>query len=298
MAAVVPSSQRSGRQSPDHRIYIIMSDLPHHERIEDAAFRRAVDHIDAGDVAGLQAWLGQHPRLVLQRVVFEGGNYFRNPALLAFVAENPIRHGTLPPNIVAVARVILDAGAERDVLQETLELVCTGAVSRACGVQLPLIDLFCEYGADPNSVMRAAASHGEFEAVHALIGHGAAIDLPVAAALGLMDDFSRLLPTASKEDRHLGLALASRFGHLEIVRLLLDAGEDPDRYNPTGYHSHSTPLHQAAFAGYDGVVRLLVERGARVDFKDVLWQGTSADWAKHEGKTEIEAYLRAQEMEF
>src|ERR1700726_35654 len=29
-------------------------DLPHHERIEDPNFRRAVDLIDAGDVAGLR----------------------------------------------------------------------------------------------------------------------------------------------------------------------------------------------------------------------------------------------------
>jgi hypothetical protein len=54
-------------------------------------------------------------------------------------------------------------------------------------------------------------------------------------------------------------------------------------------------LHQAALAGHDKLVRLLVERGARVDLKDVLWQGTPADWAEHAGKTELEAYLRAQE---
>ena len=46
---------------------------------------------------GLRAHLKQHPKLVHQRVVFEGGNYFRNPTLLEFVAENPVRHGTLPP---------------------------------------------------------------------------------------------------------------------------------------------------------------------------------------------------------
>jgi hypothetical protein len=39
---------------------------------------------------------------------------------------------------------------------------------------------------------------------------------------------------------------------------------------------------------------MLVERGARLDLKDVLWQGTPADWAHHQGKTEIEAYLHAQ----
>ena len=42
-------------------------------------------------------------------MVFEGGNYFRNPTLLEFIAENPIRRGTLPENIAEVAKVILDA---------------------------------------------------------------------------------------------------------------------------------------------------------------------------------------------
>jgi hypothetical protein len=39
-------------------------------------------------------------------------------------------------------------------------------------------------------------------------------------------------------------------------------------------------------------VKLLVQRGARLDIKDVLWQGTPADWAHHENRTEIESYLR------
>ncbi|PYV14272.1 MAG: hypothetical protein DMG21_18735 [Acidobacteria bacterium] len=78
-------------------------------------------------------------------------------------------------------------------------------------------------------------------------------------------------------------------------RLLLDAGEDPNRYNPVGAHSHTTPLHQAAGAGHYAVVRLLVERGARLDLKDILWQATPADWARHAGRTAIEAYLRARD---
>jgi hypothetical protein len=87
--------------------------LPYRERIEDVTFRRAVDLLDAGDVAALRAHLGEHPSLVHQHVLFEGGNYFRNPTLLEFVAENPIRNGTLPANIVQVAEVILEA-VERD----------------------------------------------------------------------------------------------------------------------------------------------------------------------------------------
>jgi hypothetical protein len=268
--------------------------LPHHERIEDVTFRRAVDLLDAGDVAGLRAYLNQNPNLVHQHVVFEGGNYFHNPTLLEFIAGNPVRHSTLPANIVEVTKVILDAGPSQAALNETLTLVATGSVPRACRLQLPLIDLLCDHGADPNSAIHATALHGEFEAVNALIGRGVRIDLPVAAALGRVDDSRRLLPGASREGRHLALSLAASSGHVEIVRLLLDAGEDPNRYNPVGGHSHTTPLHQAAEGGHHEVVRVLVERGARLDLKDVLWQATPADWARHGGRTEIETYLREQ----
>jgi len=273
---------------PDHL------DLPHHERIADPVFRRAIDLLDAGDVAGLREHLKQHPKLVRQHVVFEGGNYFRNPTLLEFVAENPVRHGTLPDNIVEVAKVIVDAGVEQSALNGALMLVSTGSVPREYRQQLPLIDLLCEHGADPGSAIHAAALHGELESVNALLQRGAHMDLPVAAALGRTDDARRLLPDANREDRHLALALAADFGHVEIVRLLLDAGEDPNRYNPVGGHSHTTPLHQSAGRGHDEVVRLLVERGARLDLKDVLWHATPADWARHAGRTDIEAYLRGR----
>jgi hypothetical protein len=275
--------------------FIDQLDLPHQERIEDPVFRRAVDLIDAGDAAGLREYLKQHPRLVHQHVVFEGWNYFHNPTLVQFVAGNPVRHAVLPKHIVEVAKVILEAGPDKSELNETLMLAATGSVPRECGLQIPLIDLLCDYGADPNSAAHATALHGEREALQALMRRGARIDLPVAAALGRVEDFRRLLPASSKDDRHLALALAAQFGHVDIVRLLLDAGEDPNRYNPVGGHSHATPLHQAAGAGYDELVRLLVERGARLDIKDVLWQGTPADWARHEGKLKLEEYLRAAE---
>ncbi|HZD30216.1 MAG TPA: ankyrin repeat domain-containing protein [Candidatus Angelobacter sp.] len=269
-------------------------DLPHHERIEDPTFRHAIDLLDAGDAVGLQAYLQQHPNLSRQHVVFEGGNYFRNPTLLEFTAENPIRHGRLPANIVEVTRVILDAGFEPSALNDTLALVATGSVPHQCGVNLPLIDLLCDYGADCEGAKHGVALHGYGESLQALIRRGARIDLPVAASLGQTEDARRLLPSASPEDRHLALTLAADHGHLEVVRLLLDAGEDPNRYNPPGGHSHTTPLHQAALGGYEEVVRLLVERGARLNMKDILFHGTPADWARHAGRTPIEDYLRAR----
>jgi ankyrin repeat protein len=127
----------------------------------------------------------------------------------------------------------------------------------------------------------------------AQIEGGARINLPIAAGLGRMADFIRLLPSSISEDRHLALSVAANLGQFEIVKLLLEAGVSSNRYNPVGGHSHTTPLLQAAGRGYENIVRLLVEHGARLDTKDLLWNATPADWARHSGMKEIEAYLLA-----
>ena len=157
-----------------------------------------------------------------------------------------------------------------------------------------MIDLLCDYGADPDGAMRSALGHGEWQAVDALIGRGAKVDLAAAAATGRVEDALRALPAADSELRHRALAWAAQYGHADIVRLLLDAGEDPNRYNPQGTHSHSTPLHQAAFAGHADVVRLLVERGARLDMTDIHHHGTALEWAEYAGRVEVAGYLRVR----
>lgn len=273
-----------------------MLERPHHERIEDPVFRRAVNLIDDGDADQLRSHLANNPSVVTQRVMFEGGNYFRNPTLLEFVAENPVRHDGLPPNIVEIARTILEAGGRFDQssVDSTLELVSSGRVTRECGAQIPLISLLCGHGADPNAALPSALVHGEWSAVHALIARGAQVDLAAAAATGRSEDVQAALPTADAALRHRALALAAQHGHADVVRILLDAGEDPNRYNPEGTHSHSTPLHQAALAGHADVVRLLVERGARIDIKDIHYDGTPVQWASHAGHVEIVRYLSSR----
>jgi Ankyrin repeats (3 copies) len=270
--------------------------LLHHHRIEDPIFRHAVTLIDTGEAEALRLHLKQHPGLTRQQVEFEGGNYFRAPTLLEFTAENPIRHGTLPDNIVEIATILIEAGADRSSLNATLNLVSTGCITREHHKQAPLINLLCDRGADPNTALQAAAAHGEHQAVNALLSRGAQLDLPTTAALGRTEDFLHLFPSSTPHDRHLALALASQFGHIEIVRTLLNAEEDPSRYNPPGSHAHSTPLHQAALAGHETVVHLLVERGADLNKKDLLWHGTPADWAHHEGHSELATWLRPQQQ--
>src|SRR5207302_10788959 len=107
------------------------------------------------------------------------------------------------------------------------------------------------------------------------------------------DDATRRLPAADDKARDSALALAAQHGHVEVVRLLLNSGEDPNRYNPEGFHSHSTPLHQAICSGHTEVVKLLVEHGARLDLRDTLHQGTPLGWAIYCEKPVIAEYLRA-----
>lgn len=271
--------------------------LPFHERIEDPIFRQAVDLLDVGDADGLRRHLAAHPRLVRQKVAFEGGNYFQNPGLLEFVAENPIRHGRLPKNIVEIAHVILDAGAKEDrrALTETLGLVASGMVPREMGVQGQLIDLLCRYGAEVDGAMVSALAHGEFDAVEALRRNGAKADLKVAATTGDLLLARRTLSEATPESRHIALAFASTFGYADIVRLLIEAGEDPNRYNPPGAHSHSTPAHQAALAGHLDVLKALVEGGADLKMRDILFHGMPLDWAVYGKQAKAEEYLRSVE---
>jgi hypothetical protein len=267
--------------------------LPHHERIEDPLFRHAVDLIDSGNAAALAQLLAENPALVHQRVTLPGDAYFQNPSLLEFIAENPIRRGRLPANIVEVARVILHAKPPLRSINDTLGLVASGRIVRESNAQLPLIDLLCESGADPNTALNVAAVHGEFAAVDELIHRGATPELPLLAAQNKSQEFLQRLPASTPEQRHLALAFAAQYGHTEIVRALLDAGEDPNRFNPPGAHSHSTPLHQAALAGHLSTVKLLVERGAHLDSQDKLWNGTPLGWARHNNQKEVAAFLES-----
>jgi ankyrin repeat protein len=89
-------------------------------------------------------------------------------------------------------------------------------------------------------------------------------------------------------------ALAAQHGHSEIVGILLDAEEDPNRFNPPGNHAHSTPLPQAALGGHLAAVRLVVDRGASQDQRDKVYDGTLCGWAEHGGRKEVAAYLRSR----
>lgn len=264
-------------------------DRPAHERIADPLFRRAVDLLDAGNAPVLHELLMQNPELATRHVTLYGGNYFQTPALIEFVAENPTRHGKLPPNIAEIARIILDAGAkdDRNAVSSALALAASSRVARECGVQKQLIDVLCDYGGDPTAALHDPLLYGEFAAVDALLRRGATLNLPAAAALGRVDAMRNLLPREQSDESRAALALAAQHGRIEAVRALLEAGVDPNGFTPPPGHSHATALHQAALSGNDEIVRMLVDAGANPDVQDVLFNGTPAGWADYNGHREL-----------
>jgi len=275
-------------------------------------FESAVEAVVAGELAALESLLRDDPELVgarSPRVTHHDPPEHR-ATLLHYIGANGVEghRQKTPHNAVEITRTLLKAGAEVDALADmyggrytTMSLLVSSGHPAKAGVQVALVETLLDFGAAVEgrgsarwtSPLMTALAFGYARAAEALARRGARVDnIAAAAGLGRPAEAARMLTTADAQSRHRALALAAQHGHEEIVRLLLDAGEDPSRYNPEGNHSHSTPLHQAALAGHDAVVRLLVERGARLDVKDTIYRATPLGWAMHAGRNEIASYLR------
>jgi hypothetical protein len=278
-------------------------------------FESAVEAVVNGDLAALTDALRRDPDLLRAR---SGRICCFDPpvhraTLLHYVAANGVEayRQKTPTNAVAVARALLAAGAEPDALADmygapctTMSMLVSSSHPAEAGLQVPLIELLLEFGAAieghgtrkwGGGPLGTALTFGMVDAAEVLARRGACIDLPAAAGLGRAEDAARLLRSADALARHCALSLAAQQGHPEIIRLLLDAGEDPNRYNPDSNHPHTTPLHQAVLGGHEAVVRLLVERGARLDIRDTIWHGTPLGWAVHGGhaRDQMAACLRS-----
>ena len=266
------------------------------------AFESAVEAVVNGDLAVLTDALRRDPALVRARssrvCCFDPPVH--RASLLHYVAANGVEayRQKTPPNAVAIARALLEAGAEPDALSDmygaectTMSMLVSSSHPAEAGLQVPLVELLLDCGAAIEGrgtrkwggPLVTALAFGMIDAAEVLARRGARIDLPAAAGLGRLDDAIPLLASADGQARRRALSLAAQHGKVEIVRLLLDAGEDPNRYNPEGNHPHSTPLHQAVLGGHEAVVRLLVERGARLDIRDTIWQSTPLGWAIYGG---------------
>ena len=269
-------------------------------------FESAVEAVVSGAVTTLRALLARHPDLARRRSTRR-----HHATLLHYVAANGVEgcRQRTPPNAPEVARLLLEAGAEADALADMYDQKCTtmSMLVSSChpaqaGLQIQLAELLLDYGAALDgpgskwqSALMTALAFGYLDTAETLARRGARVEnLAVAAGLGRLAEVTRLYPIADAQERQIALALAAQHGQTNVVKFLLKAGEDPNRYNPDGFHSHSTPLHEAVCAGHGETVRLLVESGARLDIRDLVYEGTPLGWAIHCKQSEIADYLRAR----
>ena len=285
-------------------------------------FREAVAAIDAGDIPKLERLIAATPRLVQERFASSDDSwlrdkigqaldgFFKRPYLLWFVAEDPVRNGTLPANIPAVAQTIIEAARResartvQEQLDYALSLVSWSWIARQCGVQIALIDVLVDAGAALDGNQNNALVNGNVAAAEHLVRRGATLTLEVALSLGWWEEADRMLPTANDREKQFALVLAALHGRTEAMRRLLRAGAD--RNAPSeGLYSHGTPLHHAVSSGSLEAVKLLVDAGADTTVKDSAWGGTPRGWAQYyvgldrPGRAgrqyaEIDEYLRSR----
>ncbi|MBL8216868.1 MAG: ankyrin repeat domain-containing protein [Bryobacterales bacterium] len=265
-------------------------------------FEAAVEAIVNGDLNSLQSLLRRDPELVHARSsrVCRFDPPVHRATLLHYIAANGVEgyRQKSPANAPEMARLLLAAGAAPDALADfygvectTLALLVSSSPPRDVGTQCALVEALLDYGAAVDGKgsrkwggpLRTALTFSVNEAARLLVRRGASIGFVEAAGLGLPAEIVRMLPEAGAEERHRAFSLAAQNGQEAVVRLLLDAGEDPSRYNLPGNHAHSTPLHQSVLGGHADVVRLLVERGAQLDLRDTVYNGTALGWAIYGG---------------
>jgi peptide-methionine (S)-S-oxide reductase len=265
--------------------------------IRDREFRAAVAAIRRGDVGALARLLDAEPRLLRERIVepecyreAARPQYFRDPKLFWFIANNPTLMKRMPDNIVEVAEAMIARGVDKADLDYALELVMTSSPAREQGLQIPLVELLLGAGATATTqAIAMTLGHRELAPIQALLRMGHRMTAPMAAALGRTDQLSGLLRTAPADEIQNALGMAVINGRTDAALLALDAGADPNQFLPV--HTHSLPLHQAVLDENLGLMELLVAHGARTDIADKLWNGTPLDWTIHLGKDRARSWL-------
>jgi hypothetical protein len=259
-----------------------------------AQFERAVDAIVTGRIAMLRRLLRDNPELLRARSM-----RLHRATLLHYVGANGVEYfrQRTPKNIVRVAEVLIEAGAEVDAEADmygggskTLGMAATSIHPYVAGVLEPLIALLLKNGAsvdDPRggSIVRACLANGRPRGAELMAERGARLDLEGAAGIGQIElvkaffhEDGALKPNATETQMRDGFAWACEYGRTAVVEFLLDRGMEIDAKLK---HHGQTGLHWAAYNAHTDTVKLLLTRQAAVDAKDETWGTTPLGWAIH-----------------
>lgn len=160
------------------------------------------------------------------------------------------------------------------------------------------------YGSSPLDGAIARASRGAsgcVEVAECLIAAGAEVDAVTHASLGHQARLTAMLdrdPATLDAHNRAGctpLQAAVSHGRVDIVKLLLERGANPDAADGEGV----LPLHWATRAPRHDmeIARLLIAAGANPSGRDARHKATPASWAEFQRRPELERMLKAAESE-
>jgi len=198
-----------------------------HVQSPDASFETAADAIIEGDIATLQRRLREDPSLIHRRSSRE-----HRSTLLHYVSANGVEdfRQKTPPNIVEIAALLLDAGADVNAESDAygghstaLGLAATSVHPQRAGVQLALMELLLARGVRiDDDAVNGCLANGQPEAAAFLAHRGARLDLIGAAGLGLVDLVKQLLDEGADPAKKYGgydaRSYAEYYGHPDAAR--------------------------------------------------------------------------------
>jgi ankyrin repeat protein len=245
-------------------------------------FERAAEAIVTGDVATLETLLRKNPELIHARSSRE-----HRATLLHYVSANGIEsyRQTTPENILQIATLLLEAGAEVDATADvygggssTLALTATSVHPEKAGVQEALLDLLLRHGAAPDhkdhrdlGIVNACLANGRPRAAEFLADRGAELDLEAAAGLGrikevqaFFDAEGKRIAPATQAKMERGFLWACEYGRNNVVEFLLERNVNVHTDAGTGM----TALHYAVLGAHPDTITLLLARGANLETRN------------------------------
>lgn len=255
-----------------------------------------------------------HKATLLHHVAFNPHREQEMPANIVDITEFLLQSGADPNAICGGGPTQPGTGHGT-----VIGLIVSGSQSINKGLALPMVQTLVKHGAELEygeaginlfgAIYHTVENKRQKEAARILYDLGHDIDMVFAAGLGLLhsvkgyihpdgylkEDADRLFshhrrdnhkPATDLEILQDCLLAASINNELEVMKFLLSLELDVNAYRKWGPWS-VTPLHGAAWAGWQKASQLLIEQGASTMLHDPEHNSTPIGWAHHCGRTEL-----------